>query len=266
MIQKLTKLQSKINKITKDSANPFHKSRYASLEAILTELLPALQEEGIFLTQQVDVFDGTWYLETFLWDNVEHGDKLSMGKIPLIGVTDMQKLGSAVTYARRYGLQTALGLWASDDDSELAMNRHEPQKPAAAQKPVVKPVPAKPAPAVEALCNPPAAPVVVPIPAKPAARPIAADPVVVTPSTDTVTPLTKAPDSEPVPMGAERFDYTNAEHRKILPIVIAENKIPAACVKTIRLALEGGYWKDNVVMFDKTHLLFHMRKIVKGEK
>jgi hypothetical protein len=126
MIEKLVKVQALVNKIHKDSTNPFHKSRYASINAILRELIPALGAEGIFLTQDIGESDSCWHVETIVWD-VEAGEsaKQVLGRCPIIcaKANDPQAFGAAITYARRYSLQAAFSLWAADDDAESACDR-----------------------------------------------------------------------------------------------------------------------------------------------
>jgi len=59
------------------------------------------------------------------------------GEFPLVckDPNDPQKLGSAVTYARRYALSAALGITADDDDGQAAAGH----TPAPAPKPQAKP-------------------------------------------------------------------------------------------------------------------------------
>jgi len=58
------------------------------------------------------------------------------GEFPLVckDPNDPQKLGSAVTYARRYALSAALGITADDDDGQAAAGH----TPAPAPKPAAK--------------------------------------------------------------------------------------------------------------------------------
>lgn len=52
---------------------------------------------------------------------------------------DPQALGSAISYARRYGLQALLGLAAEDDDGEKAMVRQPKEAPKAPTKAAEQP-------------------------------------------------------------------------------------------------------------------------------
>jgi len=51
--------------------------------------------------------------------DVENGEEM-ISEMPLPNITDPQKLGSAITYFRRYTLQSLLALQAVDDDGNTA--------------------------------------------------------------------------------------------------------------------------------------------------
>lgn len=91
---------------------------YAPLEAILRATLPALNAEGFALVQHVE---GD-YLVTTLY----HAAGRLSGSIKII-VTEAgsQAYGSALTYARRYGVTLLLGICADDDDDANAADGNE---------------------------------------------------------------------------------------------------------------------------------------------
>ena len=81
--------------------------------------LPALNEVGIAVIQPAGEDETGRYVET-VFIHGESGDKLSC-RVPLIvGKNDMQGYGSAVTYARRYGLMAMAGIAPEDDDGHAA--------------------------------------------------------------------------------------------------------------------------------------------------
>jgi len=87
---------------------------YAPLESILHAVVPALSKNGLALTQAMVVVDGKDYVETTL----RHlsGQSIS-NRIPLFVRDDgPQAYGSALTYARRYGVTLLLCISADDDD------------------------------------------------------------------------------------------------------------------------------------------------------
>jgi hypothetical protein len=114
----LVKAQAEMGSPKKDSANPFFKSKYADLAEVISVVKdPLLKHGNAFL--QIVTQDG---VETTLIH--ESGEFIS-GTTPVIVAkpNDPQALGSAITYARRYGLQAMLGIPAEDDDGEKAMGR-----------------------------------------------------------------------------------------------------------------------------------------------
>ena len=117
--QKLHRAKLAIGKVTKNATS--HHSKYADLNAILSTVEPVLLENGLLLiqpiqgnsvcTQIVDIDSGAM-LESCM--------DLPQGVNP-------QNMGSAITYYRRYTLQSALSLQAVDDDGEKA-SKDEPVK------------------------------------------------------------------------------------------------------------------------------------------
>jgi hypothetical protein len=117
----LLKAQKKIGAAVKGNANPFFKSKYADLGAVMEACKEAFNEAGITVLQPVSS-DGTkHFVQTILIH--ESGEFISDSMMLELGKTDMQQLGSAITYARRYSLQSMGFIPAEDDDGEAAMNR-----------------------------------------------------------------------------------------------------------------------------------------------
>jgi hypothetical protein len=118
--RKLLAAKKEIGKISKDSTNPFFKSKYFDVNALLEHVEPILQHYGLVLLQPIKnnaVF-------TIIVDS-ESGEQIDSG-ITLPNLTDPQKLGSAITYYRRYTLQSLLGLQAEDDDANKASRPAKP--------------------------------------------------------------------------------------------------------------------------------------------
>lgn len=129
--------QQQMLPLIKDSANPFFKSKYADLQAVMEACYPALQANGICVIQSAEEATNGLNIKTRLLHSSGQFIETECA-IPPAG-QDPQKYGSATTYGKRYGLQAAVGLAAIDDDGESAMNRNAP-------KPTTTPTPA-PAPA-----------------------------------------------------------------------------------------------------------------------
>lgn len=115
----LAKAQRKIKGATRDSSNPFFKSRYADLASTWDACREALSENGLSVVQTCGGDDpeivcvttrllhasGQWIEDTL---------KLRPVK------SDPQGIGSATTYARRYSLAAIVGVAPEDDDGNAA--------------------------------------------------------------------------------------------------------------------------------------------------
>ena len=118
----LVKAQVAMTGAKKGAANPFFKSKYADLPAVVEAIKEPLNNNGITFMQVIGVNGGMVVVETVLLH--ESGEFIS-GETPVIvaKANDPQALGSAITYAKRYGLQAIAGLPTEDDDGEKAMGR-----------------------------------------------------------------------------------------------------------------------------------------------
>lgn len=127
---KLLKAKKNIGAITKDSKNPFFKNNYFDINKLISEVEPILLEEGLLLLQPIK--DG--YVVTEIHDPETKENITSSMMLPEI--SDPQKLGSAITYFRRYTLQSLLGLQAEDDDGNSASKsvNNKITKPLATEK------------------------------------------------------------------------------------------------------------------------------------
>jgi len=124
----LVKAQSEMSQPKKDSANPFYKSKYADLSSILEACQPALNANDICIIQPITRENDKSMVETLLY----HSSGEFIGCLTEIKNTkpnDPQAEGSGITYARRYGLQSLLGLSAVDDDGNKASNLTPENKP-----------------------------------------------------------------------------------------------------------------------------------------
>jgi hypothetical protein len=124
----LVKAQSEMGNAVKGSANPFFKSRFADLNSVREACLPALNAHGVSVLQPTSVIDSKLYVETLLLH--ESGEYISgLYEVVVSKQNDPQALGAAISYSRRYGLQSMVNIGAEDDDGEKAMGRNV--KPAA---------------------------------------------------------------------------------------------------------------------------------------
>jgi hypothetical protein len=127
----LAKAQANMGKALKQANNPHFRSKYADLGNVMDACLPALNEAGIALIQPTGTDEHGSFVETILIHG-ESGEQLAC-RVPLIlGKNDMQGFGSAVTYARRYGLMAMAGIAPEDDDgnaASAAAPKREAEKP-----------------------------------------------------------------------------------------------------------------------------------------
>lgn len=114
LFKKLFELKSELGKISKDSTNPFFKSKYFDINSLLEHVEPLASKHGLLILQPIR--EGFVVTEII---NPEDGEKVT-SQIKLSDYTDPQKMGSAITYFRRYTLQSLLGLQAEDDDGNRA--------------------------------------------------------------------------------------------------------------------------------------------------
>jgi hypothetical protein len=123
----LAAAQMEMGKALKDSTNPAFKSKYADLASVMDACLPALNKHGIAVFQPTVDDDSGRYVKTIL---AHASGEIVECRVPLIvSKNDMQGYGSAVTYARRYGLMGMAGIAPEDDDGNAAA-KAPPKAPA----------------------------------------------------------------------------------------------------------------------------------------
>lgn len=118
----LSAAQGKFEAVSKNANNPFFKSKYADLPAVVAAATPILAEFGLSVWQGIGYDDQGDTLSTV----VLHSSGQYLGSTMRLRPVknDPQAQGSAVTYGKRYAYMAALGLVADvDDDAEGAMSR-----------------------------------------------------------------------------------------------------------------------------------------------
>lgn len=119
----LLKAQTLMGGATKGASNPYFKSKYADLGAVLEACKELLNTNGIVILQPHVTNEMGSFVETTLL-HAESGEFVtSATKIVYAKEGDPQAQGSAITYARRYGLQSLLSIPAEDDDGNLGANK-----------------------------------------------------------------------------------------------------------------------------------------------
>jgi hypothetical protein len=132
----LASAQINMGKALKQANNPHFRRKYADLGSVMDACLPALNGHGIAVIQPTGEDDTGRFVETIMIHG-ESGEQLSC-RVPLIvSKNDMQGYGSAVTYARRYGLMAMAGIAPEDDNGNAAAKaapKQEPPKPISADQ------------------------------------------------------------------------------------------------------------------------------------
>jgi len=108
---KISDVQADFGAISKDTRNDFFDSMYFNIDSLLEQLQPILHKHGLVLTQPI-------LGDTIATTIVDRDDSTSRvtSSMQLPKLENPQKLGSAITYYRRYSLVSLLALRSGDDD------------------------------------------------------------------------------------------------------------------------------------------------------
>ena len=115
----LNKAQAEMSGAKKGANNPFFKSKYADLNAVVDAVRIPFAENGLSYSQFPVMDDNRVGVETILMH--DSGEFIASTLMLPTGKLDAQAAGSAITYARRYSLQSIAGIPAEDDDGNAAV-------------------------------------------------------------------------------------------------------------------------------------------------
>jgi hypothetical protein len=139
LFEALAKAQKEIQPATLDMVNPHYKSKYASLSSCQGAYKEPLAKNNLALIQQVFSDESGFYIRSVLGHS--SGEWISNTFRLIIDRQNMQGLGSAITYARRYSANSLIGVVdIEEDDGNRAVDTIE-NKPQATT--VVRPQPTK---------------------------------------------------------------------------------------------------------------------------
>lgn len=120
LFEALAKAQHLMRPAVMDKINPHFKSKYASLTSVQESYKTPLAEHGLSIIQQVFSYEDKYYIRTLICHS--SGEWMANVLKLIVGRQDMQGLGSAITYARRYAVSSLVGVVdTEDDDANLAV-------------------------------------------------------------------------------------------------------------------------------------------------
>lgn len=137
--------KKKLKQPLKDADNPFFKSKYVPLENVVQVVDEAMIDTGLSYIQEIeDLGEGYLMVDTIVLHESGEYMVIKGSKVKPVK-NDPQSAGSAITYARRYSLSTALGIASDPDDDGNGASQQEkgksqqksPQKPKAQPEPEI---------------------------------------------------------------------------------------------------------------------------------
>jgi hypothetical protein len=120
---KLLEAKKQIGKVSKNAKNPHFKNTYADINALIEAVEPILLECGLVLLQPIE--SGKVITKVI---DIDTGEAIE-STMELPTLSNPQQMGSAITYYRRYTLQSLLSLQAEDDDGNKASQPQPKVKP-----------------------------------------------------------------------------------------------------------------------------------------
>ena len=122
----LNKAQAEMSGAKKGANNPFFKSKYADMNSVVDAVRIPFCNNGLSYSQFPIMQDNKVGVETILMH--ESGEWMSDILVLPMVKQDPQAAGSAITYAKRYALQSIAGIPSEDDDGNAASNQKQPAK------------------------------------------------------------------------------------------------------------------------------------------
>ena len=143
LAEALAAYQSTAANPANSAKNPFLKNKYAPLNEILSMVRPELAKHGLALSQLVVGCDRVGVTTVLMHASGEYiSGTVSLAPDASKGLSTAQNAGVVVTYLRRYGVQSILGI-SGEDDTDGAHGDDKKQE----AKPEAKP--SKPEPTVD---------------------------------------------------------------------------------------------------------------------
>ncbi len=123
----LVAAQSEMPAVEPNAVNPHFKSKFVSLGHLIAKTRPVLNKHGLAITQEPTYLNDRPALRTSLV-HVSGGERTSVMML-ILGKDDMQGLGSALTYSKRYMWAAVIGLSDEEDDDGNQASAPTPTRP-----------------------------------------------------------------------------------------------------------------------------------------
>lgn len=132
LLKELAQFQQTITGAKKGAKNPFFKTTYADLESVVNAIRAGC--EGLNLGFYHSIENAVLSTVLFYSDGENYAELTSSMSVDvqINGKNPMQDMGSAITYAKRYTLQSLFGLPSEDDDGNSLQGvkvKQQPDKP-----------------------------------------------------------------------------------------------------------------------------------------
>jgi hypothetical protein len=117
----LAEVQGAVKSLERNATNPHFGNKYTTLEALIEGTRDVLLKLDLVLTQSpgFDGEHGILTLQTTIF-HIGSGESVTFDAGTPLQKQDPQGVGSAITYLRRYTIQSILGIASEDDDGNAA--------------------------------------------------------------------------------------------------------------------------------------------------
>lgn len=138
LLEAFIQAQARMEQPKKTAVNPAFKTTYAPLDECIAASVPVLNAHGIGLRQPLASDGQAMTLSTVIFG---YGESLELSSITWPQQGSPQKVGTDITYYRRYTLCSGLGIASEEDDdgNTASKDREQPKRESA---PEPRPIPA----------------------------------------------------------------------------------------------------------------------------
>ena len=114
LAEALLAAQQEMPAVERNAENPHFKSKFTSLDHLLSKVRPVLNQHGLVLVQAPDLQEGQAVLRTIIIHS--SGEQMHFAAPLNPAKNDPQGQGAAITYMRRYSIAAMLAIADQEDD------------------------------------------------------------------------------------------------------------------------------------------------------